>query len=70
MAMKQYTIKIGGMSCEHCVARVTKALESLGETGTPTVSLENGTATVESAQSLDALKNAIEELGFDVLGIE
>ena len=63
------TIKIDGMHCSHCTARVEDALKALGLT--VSVSLESGTATVEGANIPDAtLRETVEDLGFDVISIE
>ena len=64
------TIKIEGMHCEHCSGRVKKALEALGLT--VTVELKSGIATVDGASiPADAeLREAVEDLGFDVAEIK
>lgn len=64
------TVKVEGMSCGHCVASVKKAVESLNGIKSVEVSLENKLAVVEfdSAKTdLAAIKNAIEDQGYDVL---
>lgn len=66
--MKQVTLNVEGMSCNHCVASVEGALKEVGASGK--VNLEAGTVTVaydESKLSLDSLKEAIEEQGYDVV---
>jgi copper ion binding protein len=64
------TIAIEGMHCQHCVKAVTEALSELAGVDSATVSLEAKQAVVEgSALSDDALRNAVEEVGFDVVGI-
>lgn len=62
-------ILIEGMKCEHCVGHVKEALEGLGVTSIE-VSLENNWAIVETTNSDDELKEAIEEEGYDVITIE
>ena len=57
------------MHCMHCVAAMEKALKDLGLTKVE-VSLENNCALVEGQASDEQLKNAVEDLGFDVVGIE
>jgi copper ion binding protein len=61
------TLKIEGMSCEHCVKHVTDALEKLNGVKSATVSLEKKSAVVEhgEAVSLAALKAAVEEAGYE-----
>lgn len=62
------TIVISGMHCEHCTARVEKALKALGED--PKVDLKSGTAVVVGKSTDVELKNAVEDLGFDVVEIK
>lgn len=64
----EITLKIGGMMCSHCTARVKKALEAVPGVSEAVVSLEAGSAVVKGGElSFDALKNAVEDQGFDVL---
>ena len=58
-------VKVEGMRCEHCSARVEKALKAIGY-GVE-VDLAKGEVKV-IADSIDAaeVKTAIEDLGFDV----
>ena len=62
-------LKIEGMMCPHCEARVRNALEALPEVETAEVSHEKGTAevTLKSALAHDALKAAVEAQGYKVL---
>ncbi len=62
-------ILIEGMKCEHCVGHVKEALEGVGATSVE-VSLENNWAIVETTNSDDELKEAIEEEGYDVITID
>jgi copper chaperone len=63
-------ILIEGMSCEHCVGHVKEALEGLDQVTSVEVSLENNCAIVETTNSDEELKVAIEEEGYDVVKIE
>ena len=65
------TMKIEGMMCVHCEARVKKALEALPEVEQAAVSHEAGTAvvTLKSAVSDDTLKKAVEDQDYKVLSI-
>ena len=62
---------IGGMTCEHCVATVTAALDGLGDTWA-TVELAGGQALVRGKQPLDeaALRTAIEAAGYRLVSFE
>lgn len=68
--MKQ-VITIEGMSCQHCVAAVTEALQKLADVQQVSVDLAAGQATIEAAAPLpqQTLRDAIEDTGFDVLAI-
>lgn len=64
-------IIITGMSCSHCVMHVTNALSDLDDVIVLNVSLEQGSALIESVSIDDeALIVAIEDYGFTVSGIE
>ncbi|GKU23370.1 heavy-metal-associated domain-containing protein [Clostridium folliculivorans] len=60
-------VKIEGMSCMHCVKHVENALSTLE--GVESFKVEVGSAVVEGNVSDEALKNAIEEEGYDVVSI-
>ena len=66
------TMKIEGMMCGHCEARVKKALEALPEVQAANVSHEKGTAVVTLSGALadEALKKAVEDQDYKVLGIQ
>lgn len=65
----EITLKIEGMMCGHCSGRVKNALEALPEVNEAIVSHENGTAVIKGeALNIDALKEAVENQGFDVVG--
>ena len=66
------TLKVEGMMCGHCEARVKKALEALPEVDEAVVSHEAGTAIVTlSAEVADeVLKNAVEAQDYKVTGIQ
>ena len=67
----QRTIKIKGMMCEHCEARVRNALEALPEVTQAEVSHKKGTAVVSLNAEVDndKLKQAVEEQMYQVLSI-
>jgi copper chaperone CopZ len=64
--MSELVMRIEGMSCDHCVRRVTKALE-----GTPGVTVKNvkvGSATVDhdgTQASVDAIVQSLDRAGYD-----
>lgn len=66
------TLKVEGMMCGHCEARVKKALEALPEVDEAVVSHEAGTAivTLNAEIADDVLKNAVEAQDYKVTGIQ
>ncbi len=66
------TMKIEGMMCGHCEARVKKALEALEQVSAAEVSHEKGTAVVTLSAPLDdaALKSAVEAQDYTVTAIQ
>ncbi|MDR1211558.1 MAG: cation transporter [Spirochaetaceae bacterium] len=61
------TLKIEGMSCEHCVKHVTQALEGVPGVTSAKVSLKDKSAQVEHGDqvSLESLKAAVTEAGYE-----
>lgn len=66
-----YTMKIEGMNCAHCSARVKTALESLRGVSAK-ISLEEKLARVKCPASMEAqkLSDAVTEVGFAVVSVE
>ena len=66
------TLKVEGMMCGHCEARVKKALEALPEVDEAVVSHEAGTAivTLNAEVANEVLKNAVEAQDYKVTGIQ
>ncbi|AEH47807.1 copper chaperone CopZ [Parageobacillus thermoglucosidasius] len=63
------TLQVQGMTCNHCKMAVTNALQELEGVNRVEVHLDKGTVDVdydETKVSLDQLKEAIEEQGYDV----
>jgi copper chaperone CopZ len=65
-------LSIDGMSCQHCVQSVTKALKGIGGVTSVAVNLEEKRAILESEGDVD--RNAIEEIlqsaGFRLEGVK
>lgn len=63
------TLKIEGMMCSHCEARVKKCLESFPQVDEAVVSHETGTAeiTLNTEIDINILKHAIEEQEYKVI---
>ncbi|MEE1014519.1 MAG: heavy metal translocating P-type ATPase [Lachnospiraceae bacterium] len=66
------TMKIEGMMCPHCEARVKKTLEDMAQVKEAVVSHADGTAVVKLAEAVDndVLKKTIEDQGYKVLDIQ
>ena len=66
------TMKIEGMMCGHCEARVKKTLEAIEGVAEAKVSHSDGTAivTLNAAVSDDTLCKAVENQDYKVLRIE
>jgi copper ion binding protein len=65
--MKEITINIEGMSCQHCVMRVKKAIEGLA--GISGLSVEVGRAKVtfdESKIQQTDIENAVVKAGYKI----
>jgi copper chaperone CopZ len=62
--MQQTTLKVTGMTCQHCVAAVTKALQQVPGVTATDVRLEQGQATVDGAADPAALLAAVTEEGY------
>lgn len=64
-------LDIAGMSCNHCKARVEKALNGVDGVNSVEVDLENGKAKVEGSDlDAKALAKAVTNAGYAVTGIE
>lgn len=62
-----YELKVEGMSCGHCVAAVTRALQEVDAGAKVDVDLGTQTVRVQSSASLDKVREAVEEAGYPVL---
>jgi copper chaperone len=64
------TLNVQGMSCGHCKMSVENALNNLNGVSEAVVKLEAGKVDVsfdESKVNVEAMKDAIEEQGYDVV---
>ena len=66
------TLKIEGMMCGHCEARVKKVLEALPQVAEAKVSYVEGTAVVTLNENMenDVLKQTVEAQDYQVLSVE
>ena len=66
-------IKVDGMSCEHCVKAVTKAVNALPGIGAVNIDLKAKTVTVEhdpNHTALEKIEYTIQEEGYDIIKIK
>ena len=63
------TIKVKGMSCQHCVASVTKALSEIKGITDVKIDLAKGEASFNETSPVPAqtIKDAISRIGFEVV---
>ncbi|MBR2698571.1 MAG: cation transporter [Clostridia bacterium] len=66
------TLKVEGMMCSHCEARVKKALEAVPGVESAVADHNSGTAVVTLSAPVadDALRAAVEAQDYEVLGVE
>lgn len=67
--MANISLKIKGMSCQHCVMSITKALKGLKGVKDVKVSLEKGNAEIDyedSIVTLSQMKEAVSDAGYTV----
>jgi copper chaperone len=67
--MAKLILRVDGMSCDHCVKAITKAIGALPGVSDVTVDLKGKAVTVDHdpALSVDKIKYEIEEQGYDVI---
>ena len=60
------SVKIKGMSCQHCVGSVQKALENISGLSQINVNLDTGEATFKNAGvEREEIRSAITKIGFE-----
>ena len=62
-----YQLQVKGMTCQHCVKAVTKAIQALDTQATVSIEVPQGTVTVQTTLSLEATAKAISDEGYVVL---
>jgi copper chaperone len=60
--------QVEGMSCQHCVGAVTKAIRALDAGSHVEVDLDAASVRVQSQETADRLSAAIVEAGYAVKG--
>ncbi|VAX34160.1 Lead, cadmium, zinc and mercury transporting ATPase; Copper-translocating P-type ATPase [hydrothermal vent metagenome] len=67
--MAEITLEIEGMSCQHCVMRVKKAIDGID--GVSSSEVSTGSARViydDSRTDRDAIERAVQDAGYKVQG--
>ncbi len=67
--MENVTLKVSGMSCNHCVQAIEKAVGKLDGVTLVTVKLDEAEVKVQFASAktnLEQIKEAIDDQGYDV----
>ena len=66
--MSKLILQIDGMSCSNCVRHVEAAL--LDVDGVDVLEVEVGRAVVDTEVDEDTLRDALEEVGYELVSIE
>ena len=66
--MSTRTYSVDGMTCGHCVAAITGEVTKVPGVAGVDVSLDAKTVTVTGEADDDAVKSAIDEAGYTVVG--
>jgi copper chaperone len=61
-----YELQVEGMSCGGCVRSVTKSVQAVDGNAKVDIDLASKKVRVETRASLDAVKSAIGEAGYEV----
>ncbi len=62
-----HQLHVKGMTCQHCVKAVTKAIQALDASATVNVELPAGLVNVQTILSREATSTAITDEGYEVL---
>ncbi|MBQ4899622.1 copper chaperone CopZ [Paenibacillus sp. Marseille-P2973] len=66
--MSNVTLQVEGMSCNHCVNSIEGAMKELGASAKVDLSAKSVEVSYdESKLTVDAIKEAIEDQGYDVV---
>ena len=61
-----YELTVEGMSCNHCVGRVTKAVQAVDADASVAIDLDQASVRIDSQAELERIAAAIEEAGYPV----
>ncbi len=60
------TLSVTGMTCEHCIEAVTRAVRAIPGAGAVSVDLDRGIVAVQGSPDAGAVRAAIAEEGYAV----
>jgi copper chaperone len=63
-----YELQVEGMSCNHCVAAVTRSVKEIDADAKVDVDLSSNKVRVDSRAKIDDIKSAVAEAGYEVTG--
>lgn len=61
-----YELTVDGMSCGHCIGRVTASVQALDPQARVTVDLPGKKVRIDSQADLDQIAGAIDDAGYPV----
>lgn len=62
------TLKVDGMSCGHCTRTITSAIHAIDSEADVQIDLAQGLVSIQSRATAEAIKTAIADSGFEVVG--
>lgn len=62
-----YELQVEGMSCNHCINAVTKAVQEVDSSAKVDIVLAEQKVSIASSADLQRIKSAVEEAGYPVL---
>jgi len=65
---QNHELQVKGMSCQHCVKAVTKAIQAQDPQATVAIELPQGLVKVQTTLSREATATAISDEGYEVQG--
>lgn len=61
-----YELTVEGMSCQHCVGRVTKSVQAVDADAKVAIDLDKASVRIDSRADLDRIVAAIDGAGYPV----
>ncbi len=61
-----YSLHVEGMSCNHCISKVTRSVKKVDDTAKVDVNLATKKVSVDSKADLDDIVHVISEAGYAV----